>query len=296
PPVATPAAPQVAVEGARALVGAMPPLARSNASPRELVELVWFDERALAPLRATPRWAEILASIQPPKPAIGYDDDPPPEEPAEAKDRRDVFGVLTLGAPESPDELEELVESSAGDRGTFTPPLALVAGELAFPFDELETLRATLTAVAPFTPADKKLKELVDTVNELLKTPWLQSSGSVTEGLLQRVRDAFAAQNRGLSPGQLDAHTERILLEQRHFQRRTVFGAPHLRALLSPAPAGPPVVAYLPEALATKLPMYQRLRARLVVEVNLPQDQFEASPMSLRALALGRVSAPLRRR
>ena len=44
------------------------------------------------------------------------------------------------------------------DDGTFEPPLVVVSGELFFPFDELETLKATLTAVsstntAPVAPA-----------------------------------------------------------------------------------------------------------------------------------------------
>ncbi len=265
-------------------------------TPRDLIELLWFDPAAVEPLRKTERWSALIASLQPKKQRVVHDDDPPPEEPAADRERRDVFGVVALGVTETPDELEILVDRVAGDRGTFTPPLAIVGGEASFPFDELETLRATMTSVAPFASSDKKLKELVDTVNELLKTPWLKGSESVAEGLLQRVRDAFAAQNRALPPGHLDAHTERILLAERHFQRRTVFGSPHLRALFVATNGAPALVVYLPEALASKLPMYQRLRVRMLVEVNLPQDQFEPAPLSLRCVAFARLTAPTRRK
>src|SRR4029079_8497349 len=104
-----------------------------------------------------------------------------------------------------------------------------LAGELHFPFDELEVLKATVTAVTPLVAGDKRLKEVIDTVNELFKTPWLERSSGVAEGLTAKIKEAFAQGNRMLPPSYLDTHTERMLLEQRHYQKRAVFGQSWIR-------------------------------------------------------------------
>src|SRR6185369_17233615 len=185
----------------------------------------------------------------------------------------------------------------------FVPPLALASGELELPFDELETLKATVAVVTPLVGADKGLKETLDAINEVLATPGLKSSSGV-EGLTQRLRDAFAQGKRALPQGYLDASVERMLLEQRHYQKRVVFGEPHLRAIFRPAGAADAIPVYLPEALAPKLPIYQRFKSRVLAEIVPQEDQYESSPCALRAVGLARVismqdpsarSAPARR-
>ncbi|HLM74979.1 MAG TPA: hypothetical protein VK459_19855, partial [Polyangiaceae bacterium] len=85
------------------------------------------------------------------------------------------------------------------------------------------------------------------------------------------------------------------------YQKRTLLGQEWIRALLTPAPAGAgaaeAIPTYLPERLAKELPMFQRFRARAIVEARLQLDQFEAHPSALRVVALGRVvPTPLRPR
>ena len=82
--------------------------------------------------------------------------------------------------------------------------------------------------------------------------------------------------------------TERALLEQRHYQRRTFQGARHLRALLHPSGDKGAMLTYLPECLSNKLPMFQRFGVRLIAEVYLSVDQYEAYPYALEVLALAR--------
>src|SRR5262249_15147315 len=101
----------------------------------------------------------------------------------------------------------------------------------------------------------------------------------------------------------LEAQRERVLLEQRRYQRRAVLGEVHLRALLrfdgdaavrsggKPAPAQAQVPVYLPEATAELLPLQPRFRARFIREIGLAADPAEARPGALRALALGRAAA-----
>ena len=126
-------------------------------------------------------------------------------------------------------------------------------------------------------------------MNELLKTPWLQSSTGVAEGLTQRVREAFAQANRILPASYLDTHTERILLEQRNYQKRTMFGDPWIRSLLVPYGANAAVPTYLPDALSKQLPMFQKFKVRVIAEALLQQDEYEAYPVALKVVALGRL-------
>lgn len=145
-----------------------------------------------------------------------------------------------------------------------------------------------MTVVSPLAGGDKKLKETVDSVNELLEDKALESSAGVAEGLTARVKEAFGAQGRMLPASYLDTTTERMLLEQRRYQKRTVFGAPWVRAELSTSGSNP-VPAYLPDELASRLPMFQRFRVKIIAEAHLSQDQYEASPSALKVVAVARV-------
>lgn len=267
----------------------------STRNSRDVIDLLWFDPKAVAKLREHPKWKPILDKLRPPPRDLDFDDAPPPEDPPEVRDKRDVFAVITKGDTTDSEGIGEAIADAVADDGTFTPPHVLVSGELSFPFDELETLKATVTAVTPLIAGDKKLKETVDTVNELLKTPWLQSSSGVAEGLTLRVKEAFAQGNRMLPPSYLDTHTDRMLLEQRHYQKRTVFGEIWIRSVLLPAGSQQPMPAYLPESLAKKLPMFQRFKARLIAEAHMQQDEYENHPAALKVVALGRVVAMSRR-
>lgn len=262
---------------------------------RDVIDLLWFDPECIPKLRDHTKWKPILDKLRPPPRDLDFDDEPPPEDPPEVRDKRDVFAVLTKGETTDAEGIQESIVDAVSEDGTFTSPLVLVTGEMSFPFDELETLKATVTAVTPLIAGDKKLKETVDTVNELLKTPWLQSSSGVAEGLTLRVKEAFAQGNRMLPPSYLDTHTDRMLLEQRHYQKRTVFGELWIRSVLLPGGSQQPLPAYLPESLAKKLPMFQRFKARLIAEAHMQQDEYENHPAALKVVALGRVVSMSRR-
>ena len=270
------------------------PVRSPSAARPDILELLWFDPAALGPVRREPRWQELIAQIRIRPPEVEYDDDPAPI-PDEVEDRNDIFGLLA-GAPSSePDALDALVAAATSPDGRFEPPLAVVAGELAPVFEELDALKATLAAASPFVGADKRLKDASDAAVEGLASPYVQASGAACEALTARVREAFAQSARSLPAGYLDAQAERLLVEQRRYQRRTVLGEPRIRARLAQAEAAAPVPVYLPEALATKLPLFARFPARLLVEVHVAQDQAEAHPLALRALALARVVKAQRR-
>ncbi|HEY4119125.1 MAG TPA: DUF2169 domain-containing protein, partial [Byssovorax sp.] len=251
----------------------------------DAVELLWFDPEAAPRLKAY--WAELIAEL-------GFEEldpklDLPSKDPDEARARHDAFGVLAGGNVLDGAGLQRAMLEAVGDRGRFTPPLVLTAGELTFPLDELEQLKATVAAIAPFVGGDAKLKNAVDAVNELLASGCLMSSSSVVERLTQQLRDAFRDSGKASNTGYLDVHVERILLEQRHYQRRDLFGDTFLRALASIPGAEGPIPAYLPDVLSKRLPMLSRMRARFVAELSMQQDQYEVHPHALRVVALGRV-------
>jgi hypothetical protein len=61
----------------------------------EVVDLLWFDAAMLDRIREVPPWRGLLAALAPKRREKRHDDEaPPPVEPQDVKDRRDVFGVL----------------------------------------------------------------------------------------------------------------------------------------------------------------------------------------------------------
>jgi hypothetical protein len=191
--------------------------------------------------------------------------------------------------------LNAALEAAVRDDGKFVSPLLLVAGELHFHFDELETLKATVTTAAPFAAGDELLSSAIEDARRFLSAPHLLSPPVVTEGVTKRIEEAFGRVKRAVGQGYLEEQTERVLLEKRFYQRREVFGATYLRALLQLGSSSRLVPAYLPEGLAKKLPMFARFRARLLAELCLQEDQYEAHPGALRVTALVRVMAAPRR-
>ncbi|HVY47120.1 MAG TPA: hypothetical protein VHB21_14630, partial [Minicystis sp.] len=269
-----------------------PVQARSAARPgaRDVVEVLWFDNDALPRVREHRPWKELLDALKPKPPEkVPFDAELPPVPTPEEQARRDVAAIVTRTDPTDAEGINEAIADAVTEEGLFEPPLILLAGDIALPFDELEELKATVTAVTPLVAGDKKLKETVDAVNELLKTPWLESSTGVAEGLTQKVREAFAQANRILPASYLDTHTERMLLEQRNYQKRTMWGAPWIRSLMQPQNGSVAVPCYLPDALSKQLPLFQRFKARVIAEAVLQQDEYEAQPVALKVVALGRV-------
>jgi hypothetical protein len=261
-----------------------------------LLELLWLDPKRTARVRRRPPWRQILDDAR----------SNPPDEPGDPvlpnadvspEDRRDLLLILARADATDADGLGAALSDGVHEDGKFAPPLVLVAGELRFPFDEIDALKATVTTATPFTPGDELLKAAVDAGRDFLAIPDLSPAPAVVEAITGRIRDAFGKVKRAVPPGYLEAQTERALLEQRRYQRRAFRGQPHLRALLHPSGDRGAMLVYLPEALCDRLPLYQRFGARLIAEAHLSVDQYETHPCALEALALARdVQAPAARR
>ena len=281
-------------------VDAGPRPVTSSARPggREAFSLLWLDAEEAQSILAWPRWAPVLSQVDPappePPPSADEDEDEEPydpgddddDEPEEVKQRRLVQKILARGEPTDALGVDEAMLEAVRQDGTLEPPLVLVAGDLSFPFDPWETLQATLAVAAPAAAADKRLKEILDGIAEVMKTPGVQRAPTVAESLTARAREALQP---GRGPAPVDPQVERMLLDQRAYQKRTLLGQVWIRSLLHASGVSDPIPTYLPESLAKQLPLAPRMRARVIAEVHPQQDQYEPHPSALRALALARV-------
>ncbi len=272
------------------IVAAAPTEARQGWAGKAL-QLVWFDPESLPRVHRKPEFQPLLRALEERTPDTELDDPSLAKDPSAVEDRRDIFEVLARGGALDEPGLHHALERAVRDDGKFIPPLALVDGEVRFLFDEIETLRATLTIATVFSSGDEPLKAAIADAREFLRTPDLRSPPSVTEGYTTRIQDALKRAKRAIAPSYLEEQTERVLVEARHYQRRTVYGAPHLRALLQIGNASRPWPLYVPEAAAGKLPMFARFVARVLAEVGFQENQYEAHPTALRTLAIARVSS-----
>lgn len=285
------------VETPPVLVELPPAVAEPEPKPRptpevKAVELIWFEPAYLQQIRQHPDWAPRLGEKKPP-PAR-----PPSPEPLRNEElarRVDLSAILTRGTAASLSDIDQAALESVNEGGGLNAPLVLVAGELAFPFDERELLKTVAGAAAPLAGLDKRLKELVERADEVLKTP-LQGSAEIARDLLAQIGEAWAKASRVNAPRYLESQAERSLLELRRYQRRDLLKGSWIRALFTPDGASAALPTYLPAALANALPLFSKLRVRLIAEALPQQDQYETEQVALRAVALGRVVPPRARR
>ena len=281
--------------------------------PSEILKLLWFDPRVVPRLHRHPEWRILLAEME-----LRLLDEPEDEGSGEAdnKARRSVFEVLSRGLPSPQDSLRRTLSEAIDDRGSFEPPLVLLSGELEFPFDEVESLKAAVTILTPLAPSDPKLKSTLEAAADFLKTPGADQFTQLAQSLTDRLREAFSQMRRALPADHVDSHTERALLRQRAYSMKTLYGKRWIRALLrgstvsgsrgsggdgnargdSPgrgasSDTAPPV--YLPEALKDELPAYRRVRVKALGEVDLQEDQEESATWVVKITALARVISGL---
>lgn len=262
-----------------------PPVAATprRAPPTRRHKLLWFDPLRVGDVRAEPSLADLLSDRELRLIEQGRDE----ELEGAARDRADVFELLVRGQTVPLGQLQQRVDAATDEHGMFEPPVLIVAGELSFPFDPVARLRATVTVLTPLSLGDKQLRALIDEAEELLGSPWLEGSHDVADQLVVRLKSDATRAKRGLVADVVDKRTEQLLLEQRAYQERKLYGSTWLRALLAEHNETPQL-CYLPASLRDVLPLYARFEARLVVELDLREEQGESCPLALKALAVAR--------
>jgi hypothetical protein len=254
-------------------------------TPTEVVQLLWLDADATERLRLA--FPELCNALE----FAPRDNrhDLPDRDPSRARAHHLHFGVLTETDAVDARGLELALRDAVSETGRFTPPLCVLRGLLRFPFDEVEVLRATAAALIPITGDDKKLAAALDQVKELLATPLVAGSSETVANFTRHLRKLYESTRRTLPLEYLDDTVERMLLADRRYQKRSLFGGTWIRALLTLGSVNDkPMPAYLPEELASKLPMMVAFNARLLAEAHVKQDQYEPHPHALRVVTLGR--------
>lgn len=257
--------------------------------PREAMSLLWYDAASVRRMRNHKPFREVLDEAEKKPIEPGLDDLSTEELAADVEDRRDVFEILAHAPSTDAPGVTEALDRSIRADGKVIPQLVLCAGELVMPFDEVERLKATVATVTPLSAGDENLKASLQIAKDYLALPNLSSAPAVADGLVKRILDAFGQAKRAVTVEYVESQTERALLEQRHYQRRKVFGGKHLRCLLIPGGSKEPIPTYLPETLSEELPMYAHFRVRVITEVRMAEDQYETHAAALRVIGVGRV-------
>lgn len=245
----------------------------------KIVKLVWVDRGRIRAIRNG--WRELLV-------ADGHADHGPNEE------LRDVHRVFVSAYPASSADIEGAIAEAVSGEQEFQSPLVLTSGDLRLTYDELAVLRATLTAAAPFAAGQFELEQLLGAARNLLTAGWVGTADGVAAELTMRIRETFSTATRGLPPGFLDAQAQRIVVAERQYQTRDLWGRGWLRANFTPVHSRVPFTAYLPKEVGDYLPLFDQFFARVIAHVDLREDQFETHPLALKVCAISRVvDAPL---
>jgi len=271
-----------------------PTFAQLPAAAVDSLHLVWFAREIVPAVRKDPRWSTLLDGLDQRPLDADLDDPDLAADVADLDERREVFEILARGGAIGEDGVAAALAGAVREDGQFVQPLVLIAGELVFPFDEIEALKAMISAAAPHVGADSQAKALLDVAKELLGWPGQLLAAAVAEGLTTRIRDTFEKRSL-LTGGFLDAQIGQALLRGRHHQRRRVFGGLHVRASFKGG-GRPGIPAYLDCRGAAKLPAGERVRARMLVFVHPTLERSERHDTALRVVALAVVNAPLARR
>lgn len=257
--------------------------------PNDALELIWFDPSCLPRVRKRPAFRKLIEALEDRPPDPDLDDAGLAHHAQELEDKRDVFEILARGEAIDSDAIEKALDDAVRADRKVVAPLVLTGGALTMPFDELETLKAYVTATTPIAASDEKLLAELAAAKELIGSSSADCAPALTDAVTQRIREAFARAKRPMSLETLRSHTDAILLQRRRYQTRDVFQMHRLRALLEPHQGATPIPIYFPQDLSSSLPLFHRFRVRLLCDVHFKVDQHETNAICLKALALARV-------
>ena len=268
-----------------------PPAAEEAAVPLAL-DVCWWDESCAELTERNEDHARIVAEHTARNRALDEavdpwwheTDDEVDEDPVETEQ---AISLVLRGAPCVPLAAVERELMRALDvRRRSSAPLALVVGKLQLGFDARVALEVYAEAARPLAKSDKALAATLEHVDQLLQTP-LGAVAEVARGQRARIARQWRAANRDLPADFLEQSSERILLQQRSFDKREVLDAPHLRTMLVDGDVAVPL--YLPEAAGKRVPLFHAFEARVIAELWPRQDERETHPVSLRAIAVARL-------
>lgn len=250
---------------------------------RAVVDLLAFDPGAPSRLRRSKAHAPLVAMTPPPRTHQKVDA-PPAEQTPEERGRADVLRVLSCGVPLGPDALHASVDALLDDPYEVEIPLLLVEGEVKPTMDEVKTLRVAAELAKPLAGDNKRIHAILALANDTLT----RAVAPIPESAAALFKQLEAAIHEQPLPSRHFADlVDRTLLESRSYKRRTLLGAPRIRAELTLGRVAFPI--YLPEAAASQLPLLSTFPLTALVELRPREDASEPNATSLVAFALGRV-------
>jgi hypothetical protein len=263
--------------------GSTSPGDRTKAARRAVVDLLACDSSVPSRIRRSKTFKPLLKDLAQPHGAL--DLDAPASEPdQDERDRLDVLRVLSCGAPLDLSALHTALDSLLGNAIDFDIPLMLVEGEVKPSMDPIETLRVAASLAKHLAASNKRVQTAWAAANDALSaSPMLTSeAASALYKQLEGSTHELALPSRYLAD-----QVDRILLESRSFKKRTLCGAPRIRADLSLGKTSVPI--YLPESVSTQLPLLPSVSVIALVELRPREEMSEPHPDALIAFALGRV-------
>ncbi len=215
-----------------------------------------------------------------------FEPGPAPASVAQAK--KWCLRVMARGTAASAKDVGRELRVSLGALAEASPdlPLCLLSGELVLAFDEFETLKATVAAVASQLAADENLATAVAAARPLLEDKTLQGSREAAVDATACIRLA-CNQSSVIDDAVIGQRVERALIQSRAYSRRTLFAAKWVRCRV--VHDGVAQATYLTESMAATLPLYARFSARVIGEIHPRQDQDEESAAAICVVALGRL-------
>lgn len=254
------------------------------------LHLIWFAPSSVRRICRVPVWRAIVDEMERERSEEAHEAPYVAQDPDESEDTRDIFDILARGATQDVDQLDAELAAAVRPGGKFVPPLLLLTGELSFPFDERESLKAAIAAATPIAGTDEIVKNALREAREFL-AGGESCPPVIVDGYTARIREALGRGRKALTPEALDAHIERVVLDGRHYQKRQVLGLNAIRGLLHTATGtgARPAPLYMPDDLAKKLPLFSRFRARVIAELYIQEDQHEPHSAALKVKAIARV-------
>lgn len=248
-----------------------------------VVTLLHFDAQIMPRVRKNKRFAAALASKSKGRRTTALDE---PMKDAPSEDRNDVLRVLSCGQPSDAPEIRRMLADCLDDLDELEPPLLLVAGELRPVFDEVEVLRTTVQVAQQVASGDKKVLAAIAVGQEALSAP-ITPRPETTLGFVRQIEQA--AGSLSLPTRYVAAEVERVLTEGRKYKRRTLLGAPRVRADLVLMRSGEVFPIYVPDAASTSMPLLPAFPVMALCDVIPREDLTESQDEALMAHALGRV-------
>ena len=182
--------------------------------------------------RRSPPWRAILDILAPKPPAVRYDDEaPPPENPRTCKGSPGRLQHPHRGAAHRARWPRRRARSRGGPDGRVPPAARAARGRALVPVRrdrDAEGHRRRRCAARCRRQEDQRDRRHGE---RALQDPMARRIHWGRRGPERACARGLFAQRAALPAGYLDAHTERRLLEQRRYQRRTLLGRTWIRAL-----------------------------------------------------------------